>query len=90
MNKLKLFEKIMHSFFKIINRNNKYEKYRSINNNNGYDILKKYFIYVYEKDKELINCLREYIVFVNEGGGEYSAILYYNYYIYLSMIGKDI
>jgi len=42
------------------------------------------------KDKELINYIREHIVFVNEGGGKYSAILYYNYYIYLSMIGKDI
>lgn len=35
------------------------------------------------KDKELINHIREHIVFVNEGGGEYSARLYYNYYIYL-------
>ena len=38
------------------------------------------------KDKELINYIREYIVFVNEGDGEYSARLYYNYYIYLSLI----
>ena len=38
------------------------------------------------KDKELINYIIEYIVFVNEGGGEYSARLYYNYYIYLSLI----
>lgn len=47
MNKLKLFEEIMYSFFNIINKDNKYEKYYSINNNNGYDILKKHFIYVY-------------------------------------------
>lgn len=42
------------------------------------------------KNKELINYIIEHIVFVNEGGGEYSARLYYNYYIYLSMIGKNI
>ena len=53
-------------------------------NNNRYNIINNI------KNKELINCLREHIVFVNEGGGEYSAILYYNYYIYLSMIGKYI
>lgn len=46
-------------------------------NNNRYNIINNI------KNKELINCLREHIVFVNEGGGEYSARLYYNYYIYL-------
>lgn len=64
MNKLKLFEKIMHSFFKIINRNNKYEKYRSINNNNGYDILKKYFIYVYENEKYSANIYYYYYIWL--------------------------
>lgn len=57
---------------------------------NIYDNNDRYNIINNIKNKELINCLREHIVFVNEGGGEYSAILYYNYYIYLSMIGKDI
>lgn len=64
MNKLKLFEKIMHSFFKIINRNNKYEKYRSINNNNGYDILKKYFVYVYENEKYSANVYYYYYIYL--------------------------
>ena len=53
------------------------------NDNNRYNIINNI------KDKELINCLREHIVFVNEGGGEYSARLYYNYYIYLSLIYKN-
>lgn len=57
---------------------------------NIYDNNDRYNIINNIKNKELINCLREHIVFVNEGGGKYSAILYYNYYIYLSMIGKDI
>lgn len=52
-------------------------------NNDRYNIINNI------KNKELINCLREHIVFVNEGGGEYSAILYYNYYIYLSLIYKN-
>ena len=47
------------------------------NDNDRYNIINNI------KNKELINCLREHIVFVNEGSGEYSAILYYNYYIYL-------
>lgn len=47
------------------------------NDNDRYNIINNI------KDKELINCLREHIVFVNEGGGEYSTISYYNYYIYL-------
>lgn len=49
-------------------------------NNNRYNIINNL------KSKELINYIREYIVFVNESGGEYSARLYYNYYIYLSLI----
>lgn len=53
---------------------------------NIYDNNDRYNIINNIKDKELINCLREHIVFVNEGGGEYSARLYYNYYIYLSLI----
>lgn len=57
---------------------------------NIYDNNDRYNIINNIKNKELINCLREHIVFVNEGGGEYSARLYYNYYIYLSMVGKDI
>lgn len=57
---------------------------------NIYDDNGRYNIINNLKNKELINCLREHIVFVNEGGGEYSAILYYNYYIYLGMIGKYI
>lgn len=57
---------------------------------NIYDDNDRYNIINNIKDKELINYIREYIVFVNNSGGEYSAILYYNYYIYLSMIGKDI
>ena len=46
MNKLKLFKEIMYSFFNIINKDNKYEKYYSINNNNGYNILKKLKDYI--------------------------------------------
>ena len=53
---------------------------------NIYDDNDRYNLINNIKDKELINCLREHIVFVNEGGGEYSARLYYNYYIYLSLI----
>jgi len=53
---------------------------------NIYDNNDRYNIINNIKDKELINCLKEHIVFVNEGGGEYSARLYYNYYIYLSLI----
>lgn len=53
---------------------------------NIYDGNDKYNLINNIKNKELINCLIEYIVFVNEGGGEYSARLYYNYYIYLSLI----
>lgn len=53
---------------------------------NIYDDNDRYNIINNIKNKELINYIREYIVFVNEGGGEYSARLYYNYYIYLSLI----
>lgn len=55
-----------------------------------YDDNNRYNIINNIKNKELINCLRVHIVFVNEGGGKYSAILYYNYYIYLSLIGNNI
>nr|DAJ61078.1 MAG TPA: hypothetical protein [Caudoviricetes sp.] len=48
-----------------------------------YDDNDRYNIINNIKNKELINCLIEHIVFVNEGSGEYSARLYYNYYIYL-------
>lgn len=53
---------------------------------NIYDDNDRYNIINNIKDKKLINYIREHIVFVNEGGGEYSARLYYNYYIYLSLI----
>lgn len=53
---------------------------------NIYDDNDRYSLINNIKDKELINYIREHIVFVNEGGGEYSARLYYNYYIYLSII----
>ena len=52
--------------------------------NKQYDIINN-VSYVY-----VMNRIIKYIVFVNEGGGTYSAKLYYDYYIYLSMIGKDI
>lgn len=57
---------------------------------NIYDDNNRYNLINNIKNKELINYIREHIVFINEGGGKYSAILYYNYYIYLSMIRKDI
>lgn len=53
---------------------------------NIYDDNDRYSLINNLKNKELINYIREHIVFVNEGGGEYSARLYYNYYIYLSLI----
>lgn len=56
---------------------------------NIYDDNDRYNIINNLKNKELINYIREYIVFVNEGGGEYSARLYYNYYIYLSLMCKN-
>ena len=56
---------------------------------NIYDDNDRYNLINNLKNKELINYIREYIVFVNEGGGEYSARLYYNYYIYLSLMYKN-
>lgn len=56
---------------------------------NIYDNNDRYNIINNIKNKKLINCLREHIVFINEGGGEYSARLYYNYYIYLSLMYKN-
>ena len=56
---------------------------------NIYDDNDKYNLINNLKDKKLINYIREHIVFVNEGGGEYSARLYYNYYIYLSLMYKN-
>lgn len=58
----------------------------TVKTSNIYDDNDKYNLINNIKNKELINYIREYIVFVNEGGGEYSARLYYNYYIYLSLI----
>ena len=56
---------------------------------NIYDDNNKYNLVNNLKDKELINYIIEYIVFVNNSGGEYSARLYYNYYIYLSLIDEN-
>ena len=56
---------------------------------NIYDDNDKYNLINNLKNKELINYIREHIVFVNESGGEYSARLYYNYYIYLSLIDEN-
>lgn len=56
---------------------------------NIYDDNDKYNLINNLKNKELINYIREYIVFVNNSGGEYSARLYYNYYIYLSLMYKN-
>lgn len=56
---------------------------------NIYDDNDRYSLINNLKNKELINYIREHIVFVNEGGGEYSARLYYNYYIYLSLMYKN-
>lgn len=56
---------------------------------NIYDNNDRYSLINNLKNKELINYIREYIVFVNESGGEYSARLYYNYYIYLSLMYKN-
>ena len=56
---------------------------------NIYDDNDRYNIINNIKDKELINCLVEHIVFVNNNGGEYSARLYYNYYIYLIISNKS-
>ena len=56
---------------------------------NIYDNNDRYNLINNLKNKELINYIREYIVFVNNSGGEYSARLYYNYYIYLSLMYKN-
>lgn len=56
---------------------------------NIYDDNDRYNLINNIKNKELINYIIEYIVFVNEGGGEYSARLYYNYYIYLSLMYEN-
>ncbi|MBB1552739.1 MAG: hypothetical protein HG453_000905 [Clostridiales bacterium] len=53
---------------------------------NIYDDNNKYSLINNLKSKELINYIREHIVFVNNSSGEYSARLYYNYYIYLNLI----
>lgn len=53
---------------------------------NIYDNNDRYSLINNLKNKKLINYLIEYIVFVNNSGGEYSARLYYNYYIYLGLI----
>lgn len=52
---------------------------------NIYDNNDKYNLINNLKNKYLINHIIEHIVFVNNNGGEYSARLYYNYYIYLSV-----
>ena len=64
MNKLKFFEEIAYTFFKIINRDNKYEKYRSVNNNNGYDILKKYFVCIQGNEKYSANVYYYYYIWL--------------------------
>lgn len=56
---------------------------------NIYDDNDRYNLINNLKNKKLINYIREHIVFVNESGGEYSARLYYNYYIYLSLMYKN-
>lgn len=45
--------------------------------NKQYDIINN-VSYVY-----VMNYIIKYIVYINEGGGTYSAKLYYDYYIYL-------
>ena len=61
----------------------------TIKASNIYDNNDKYNLINNITDKELINCLIEHIVFVNNNGSEYSARLYYNYYIYLSISNKN-
>ena len=56
---------------------------------NIYDNSDKYNLINNLKNKELINYIIEHIVFINNSGGEYSARLYYNYYIYLSLIYEN-
>ena len=61
----------------------------TIKASNIYDDNDRYNLINNLKDKELINYIIEYIVYVNNSGGEYSTRLYYNYYIYLSLIYKN-
>lgn len=49
-------------------------------NNDRYNIINNF------RNKYLTDYLVRYIVFVNNSGGAYSARLYYNYYIYLSLL----
>jgi len=52
-------------------------------NNKQYDIINN-VSYVY-----VMNHIIKYIVYINEGGGEYSTKLYYDYYIYLIVSNKS-
>lgn len=56
---------------------------------NIYDNNDRYNLINNLKDKELINYITKPIVFINSLGGAYTARLYYNYYIYLSLIYKN-
>lgn len=51
--------------------------------NKQYDIINN-VSYVY-----VMNNIIKYIVYINEGGGTYSAKLYYDYYIYLIISNKS-
>lgn len=53
---------------------------------NIYDNNDRYNLINNLKNKELINYISKKIVFINNLGGAYTARLYYNYYIYLSLI----
>lgn len=56
---------------------------------NIYDDNDKYNLINNLKNKELINYITKPIVFINSLGGAYTARLYYNYYIYLSLMYKN-
>lgn len=62
----------------------------TVKTSNIYNVNDRYNLINNIKNKELINYITKPIVFINSLGGAYTARLYYNYYIYLSMIGKDI